>query len=128
MLGRRGNTVAFDALKNIGSIATFERLDDAVVNLPRRRANLIEEPTIVGDDDKGALPSSPTPFDVACKPVNALEVEVVCGLVETDHVPVAHEQLGKRHAAALATGERADAALERDVAQQPRNNVADLWV
>ncbi len=62
----------------------------------------------------------PAPLEVIGEPGDALNVEVVGGLIEEDDVVVADEQRGERHAAALPTREIADAGLPRDVRARGR--------
>ena len=71
----------------------------------------------------------------AGEPGDALDVEVVGGLVEHDQVGLADEQLGERDPAPLATGERRDDGVEAlreagqiEPAEQPGQDVADLGV
>ena len=80
-------------------------------------ADLVEEPPVVGHDHEPARVRRPAPLEVPGEPGDALDVEVVGGLVEEDDVVVADEQRGERDAAALAAGEVADDGLPRDVAR-----------
>ena len=48
------------------------------------------------------------------EPVDRLNVEVVGGLVEEQHVPLGHQQGGERDPAPLATGQLFGLSLETD--------------
>ena len=76
-------------------------VDGAVVDLPRRLADLVEEPPVVGDDDEGAGAAD----EVLGQPRDRLDVEVVGRLVEHDEVVAPEQQRGQRAAPALAAGE-----------------------
>jgi hypothetical protein len=126
--GGGAHPVAFDALQDVGRIAALEGLDDAVVHLPGLVADLVEEPPVVGDDHEAARTGRPAVLEVPGEPGDALDVEVVGGLVEEDHVVVADEHGGERDPAALATGEVVDEGIPGDVPHEPADDVADLGV
>ena len=123
-LGCRGHSIAFDALQHVRRVAALERLDHAVVHLPRVGAHLVEEPAIVGHHDERAGVRRPAGLHVAGEPGDALDVEVVGRLVEEDDVPVADEQRREADAAALTAREARDLRLPRDIRQQPADDVA----
>ncbi len=127
-LGRRGVPVTLDALQDVGRVAALERLDDAVVDLPGRVADLVEEPPVVGHDEQPAGVRGPARLEVSGQPGDALDVEVVGRLVEEQHVVVADQQRSQRDPAALATAEIADRGVPRDVGDESRDDVADLRV
>ena len=120
--------VALDPLQDVRGVAALEGLDDAVVHLPRVGRDLVEEPPVVGDHHEPALVRRPAGLQVLRQPGDTLDVEVVGGLVEEHHVPVAGEQRGERHPPTLAAGEVVDARIPRDVADEPRDHVAHLRV
>ena len=124
-LGDGGHPVALDALQDVRRVAALERFDDAVVHLPGGGADLVEEPPVVGDDDEAAGSGRPALLEVPGEPGDALDVEVVGGLVEEDDVLVADEERGERDAAALAAGEVADGRVPGDVASEAGDDVAD---
>ena len=127
-LGWRRPSVALDALQDVRRVAALEGLDDAVVHLPRGGADLVEEPPVVGHDHERARVRRPAALEVLGEPGDALDVEVVGGLVEEEDVVVADEQGGERDAAALAAREVADRGLPRDVGGEARDDVADCGV
>src|SRR5699024_11708164 len=59
---------------------------------------------------------------------DALHVQVVGRLVQRDDVPVAHQQGGQRHPAALPAAESADAAAPGDVRGQTADHVPDAGI
>ncbi|BDB42778.1 hypothetical protein IWGMT90018_32240 [Mycobacterium kiyosense] len=67
-------------------------------------------------------------FEVAGQPGDALDVEVVGGLVEGDHVPFADEQLRQLDPSTLSTAERGNPCSPIDVGDQPTHHVADAGV
>jgi len=127
-LGCRRHPVALDALQHVGGVAALERLDDAVVHLPGVGRDLVEEPAVVGDHHEAALSLRPARLQMLGEPGDALDVEVVGGLVEEHDVPVAAEQGCERHAAPLAARELADPRVPGEVAQQAADDVAHLRV
>ena len=66
----------------------------------------------------------PAPLEVLGEPRDRLDVEVVGGLVEEEHVVVARQQRRERDAPALAAREARHAAVPRQVAEQPGDDVA----
>ena len=72
------------------------------------------------DDGEAAHAARPAALDVLREPHDALEVEVVGGLVEEHDVVLAHENLGQGDATALTTAELADPAVPRDVGRAGR--------
>ena len=69
-------------------------LDDAV-------ADLVEEIAVVGDHQQGDALAA----EVILEPFDHLDVEVVGGLVEDEHVGFGEEHAGEGHAFCLAAGE-----------------------
>ncbi len=68
----------------------------------------IHKRSVVADDQHGALVAR----DKATQPLNALEVQVVGGLVEEQQIRMAQEQLGKRNAHLPAARELRTRAVE----------------
>ena len=86
-----------------GRVAAVVHVDDAVVHLPGRRADRVEEPAVVGDHhERGRYAAD---RQVPGQPGDRLDVEVVGGLVEDHQVVVAEQQPGQRAAPALAAGQ-----------------------
>ncbi len=75
-------------------------------------------------DDERAGIRRPSALEVPGEPRDALDVEVVGGLVEEDDVPVADEQGGEADAAALAAREAGDLRVPRDIREQAADDVA----
>ena len=91
----------------------------------------VEEPPVVGDDHERPAPRG----EVAREPVDALDVEVVRGLVEEEQLGMAEQELRERDAPPLAARQRRDRrvealreAAERDAAEQPVEHVAEAGV
>ena len=63
-------------------VAALVDVDDPVVDLPRRVADRVEEPAVVGDDHEGGG----TAREVTREPRHRLHVQMVRGLVEDDEV------------------------------------------
>ncbi len=101
LLGGAGLALALRLGQHERRVAALVGVDHAVVDLPRRLADLVEEPAVVGDDDERAGRGD----EVAGQPGDGLDVEVVGGLVEHDQLVRAEQQRGQRAAATLATGE-----------------------
>ena len=68
----------------------------------------VHEGAVVADDEHGALVAR----DETAQPLNALEIEVVRGLVEQKQVGMAQEELGERDAHLPAAGELRARSLE----------------
>ncbi len=125
-LAHIGLAVAFHALQHVRAVAAFERLDLPVMHLPHRLAHLVEEPAVVRDDQQRAGPLRPTVLQVFGEPVDRHDVQVVCRLVECEHIPVLEQQAGEVGAATLAAGERADPRIEIEAAEQRLDDLAGL--
>ena len=121
-------SVALHALQHVCGVAAFERVDHAVVDLPHRLAHLVEEPAVVGDEQQRPLPFRPAVLEMFGKPVDCHDVQMVGGLVEREDVPILEQQPGQVGAASLASGQRADAGVEVDAAQQRLDDLARLVV
>ena len=125
-LAHVGLAVALHALQHIRGISAFERVDHAVVDLPHRFAYLVEEPTVVGDEQQRALAGRPTVLQVLGEPVDGHHVQMVRGLVKRENVPVLEQQAGKVGAATLAAGQGADLRVQTDTAEQRLHDLARL--
>ena len=117
--------VTFHALQDVRRVTTLEGLDDAVVHLPGVGADFVEEPAVVGDDHETAGVLRPAGLQVVGEPGNGLDIQVVGGLVEHEHVPLLREQGGERYAAALTTRKRRNRRVPGQVGNQTGDNVAD---
>ncbi|MPM42020.1 hypothetical protein SDC9_88682 [bioreactor metagenome] len=95
------------------------------MHLPGGRADLVEEPPIVGDDQQAAGVRGPAALEMRGQPGDRLEVEVVGRLIEGQHVPVAGEQLGQRDPSALTAGQGVEAGVPVQVGHHPGDDVAD---
>ena len=126
-----GDALALGAGEDVVGVAALVLVDRAALHVPHAGADLVEEPAVVGDaDERGAARPQ-----VLGQPGDALDVEVVGGLVEDDQVLLGDEQLGERDPAPLAAGERADDGVEAlreagqvEPAEEPGEHVADLGV
>ncbi len=126
-----GDAFAFGAGEDVVAVAALVLEDLAALDVPHAGADLVEEPAVVGDADEGGAAR----LEVAGEPGDALDVEVVGGLVEDQEVLVGDEQLGEGDASALAAGERADDGVEAlveagqvEAAEESGEDVADLGV
>ena len=79
----------------------------------------------MGNDHEASGVLRPAGLQVAGEPGDGLDVQVVGGLVEHEHVPLLREQGGQGHAAALAAGEGRDRRIPGQVGDQARDDVAD---
>ncbi len=126
-----GDPLALCAGEDVVAVAALVLVHLAALHVPHAGADLVEEPAVVGDaDERGAAL-----LQVLGQPGDALDVEVVGGLVEDQEVLVGDEQLGEGDAAALAAGERADDGVEAlaeagqvEAAEETGQDVADLGV
>ena len=82
----------------------------------------------MGDDERAHPAAGPAPLEVLGEPRHALDVEVVGGLVEEDHVVVADQHVCQRDPSLLAAGEVADHGVGREVGDQPGHDVANARV
>ncbi len=88
----------------------------------------------MGDDEQGAAAGGPAGARWVGQPVDALDVEVVGGLVEHEQVVVAEQHRGQRHPAPLPTGQLGDQRVvapghgDLDVGQQPAEHRAHRGV
>ena len=120
--------ITLEPLQNIGRVSALERLHNAIVHLPRGVAHLVEKPAIVCHHEQRTRTRRPPRLEVTGQPGDALHVQVVRGLIEKEHVVVAHEQLRQRHTAALATRQRPNGGIPADIVDQAGQHVANLRV
>ena len=128
LLGGLGGLGALDALEHVGRVPAFELLDLPVVHLPHAEAHLVEEPAVVRDDEQRARLLRPALVEVVGEPRDAVNVEMVGGLVEHEHVEVADEHAGEVHATPLPAGQLADPAVPGDVRDEAAQDRADARV
>ena len=83
-------------------------VDDAPVEVGDVRDHAVEEVAVVADDDQGARPGQ----QELLQPEQALEVEVVGGLVHEQQVGLLEQQPGQGHPHAPAAGELGDGPVE----------------
>ena len=79
----------------------------------------------MGDDEQRARLLGPAALEVVGQPRDGVDVEVVGGLVEHEHVEVADEHAGEIHATPLPAGELADPAVPGDVRDEAADDAAD---
>src|ERR1035437_4219714 len=108
--------LGFDARADLGLgehhvvVAAGVHDDGFVIDIGDVGTDAVEEVAIVGDDDEGALVIG----EVILQPVDAIEIEVVGGLVEEEERGSAEEGLGEEDADLLAALEFAhEASVER---------------
>ena len=123
-LAHVGLPVTLHTLQHVRAVTALERVDRAVVHLPHRLAHLIQEPAVVRHQQQRALPLAPAGFQVFGQPVDRDHVQMVGRLVQRQDVPVLEQQAGQIGAAALATGQRADARIQTDAAEQRLHDLA----
>ena len=91
----------------------LEELGLAGLELEHGRADRLEEPAIVRDEDDRGVER----LQVRLQPLQRLDVEVVGGLVEQQQVGIARERARQRRAGQLAAGERLQRAVQVLVAE-----------
>ncbi len=82
-LGDRSRPIALGLRQHVGRVATVVGRDRAAADLPRRLADRVQEPAVVGDDEQRPAASA----QVLGQPVDSLYIEVVGRLVQ-------HQQVG----------------------------------
>src|SRR5207253_2226866 len=93
--------VALGALLLVVAVVAGEDRDYAVAQLPDRCRDRIEEVAVVRDDDQRAPPRRQR----ALQPLQRLQVEVVGGLVQQQHVRVLQQRARQPQPRAFAAGE-----------------------
>ena len=82
----------------------------------------------MSDHQKRARPVLPARLQVMREPGDGAHVEMVGGLVEHEHVPVANEQTRQVNAAALSARQVAYTPLPGDIGSKPGDDVADAGI
>jgi hypothetical protein len=100
LLRRRRLPLALGLGEDVRGVAAVVGIDGAIVQLPRRVTDGVEEPPVVRDDDQRARRGGQVPGE----PVDRLHVEVVRGLVEDEQVMLAEQQPRQVGAPALTAG------------------------
>ena len=120
--------IPFHPLQDVGGVTAVERIDQPPfiggVNLPGGGGDLVEEPPVMGDDQQPPGVAGPAPLEVGGQPGDALDVEMVGGLIQGDDVPVLDQQRRQLDTTALPAGERCDCGVPIQVGHQARNDVA----
>ena len=120
--------MSLHALHDVRGITALEGRDDAIVHLPHVEADLIEKPAIVRDEKQRSLVIAPACLEMFGQPVDALDVQVVGGLVHHEHIVIPDENAGQVDATALPTRQRADLRIPIEIAHEMRENRADTGV
>src|SRR5690606_28186132 len=115
-----GEPVPLGLGQHVGGVSALVPLDAAVDHLPGAGGGGVQEPPVVGDHDQRLAAAAEVPGE----PGDALDVEVVGGLVEDDEVVVVDEQPGERGAAPLPAGEVGHRPAEVPAAEQAAEHVA----
>ena len=104
-------------------VVALVQVDAAVCHLGHAVDHVVHELAVVADHDDGALVAA----QKALEPLHRLKIQVVCGLVEHEHLGIADQQLCQRDAHLPAAGEVRGGLL--DVAfleAQAEQHAADL--
>ena len=110
--------LTFGLREHVGRVAALGGVHLAPVDLPGPLADGVEQPAVVADhDDRAVLIPGPV-AQVPAEPVDRLDVEVVGGLVEQQHVLLGHQQGGERDPAPLAAGQLLGLSVDADPGQQ----------
>lgn len=80
------------------------------------------------DHQQRARALFPAGFQMVRQPRDSAHIQMVRGLVQRQHVPVADEQPHEVHSTALPARQRSHLRVPRDIAGQPGNDVADARV
>ena len=94
---------AFLAAAQVVGVVAGPVGDLAAVELDDAGGQRAQEAPVVGDEDQRARPA----LEEAFQPVDGLDVEVVGGLVEQQHVGRRHQRARQQHAALHAAGQLA---------------------
>ena len=128
LLAHGGEPLALGAGEHVRGVAALVPVDGAVGHLPRGRADRVEEPAVVGDDEQRAAARG----EMAREPVDGLDVEVVRRLVEQQQLRRAEQHAAERDPPPLAAREPRDRRVEtvrepveRNPAEQPVEHGAE---
>ena len=66
-------------------------LDFSIIDISNMGADLVQEMTVMGDNNNCVLETGKK----GLQPVNGLEVELVCGLIQKQNIRVAEQGLGQ---------------------------------
>ena len=113
-----GLALALHPLQHVCAVPALEGVDDTVMHLPHRGADLVQEPPVVGDQEQGAGVLGPPVLQVLGQPVDGDHVEVIGRLVQGQDVPVLEQEPGQVRPAALAAREGAHLGLQLHAAQK----------
>ena len=109
LLAHAPRALALGAGQHVRRVAALVAVHVAVGDLPRRRADRVEEPAVVGDDQQRAAAGG----EVARQPVDGLDVEVVGGLVEQQQLGLVEQRRGERDPPPLAAATAAPTGVSR---------------
>jgi hypothetical protein len=90
----------------VGAEVAGVAAQDAAVELDDAGGHAVQEGAVVGDQHHAALEA----HQQALQPVDGIQVQVVGGLVEQQHVGHGHQRLGQGHALLHAARQLADVA------------------
>ncbi len=127
VLARALLAVALGAGEHVRRVTALVAVDGSVGELPRRGADGVQKPAVVGDDEHRAAARG----EVAREPVDTFDVQVVGRLVEQQQLGRVEQQARQRDAPALATGETRDRGVDAggeepqlDAAHEPVEDAA----
>ena len=123
-----GLTLTLHTLKDVGGIAAFEWLGDAIVHFPHAKAYFVEEPAVVGYHHQGTSATRKTFFEVLCQPVDGNHVKVVGGLVKQQHVSIGDQHTSKVNATTLTARKRADLFIPVQIADHAIDDIANARI
>ncbi len=104
----RGQAVTFRSRQDERGIAAVVLVHGAVGDLPGRRGDFIEEPTVVGHHQQRARPRC----QVRRQPVDRIHVEMVGRLVEEQQLRLGQQRPGQRDPPSFSTRERSDRRVQ----------------
>ena len=128
LFGNLRHALTLHALQDIGGIASLERVDPTVMDLPHARSHLVEKPSVVGNHEKRALTLGPARRKMAREPRDRAHIQMVRRLVEHENVPVADKQTSEVDATALAARQRAHLRIPRNIGDERGYDLADARI
>ena len=102
-----GGILRLDALGTLLQVVVVVALvavDGLLIHLQNLVADIVEEVAVVGDHEQRDIAA----FEIVLEPLNHVDVQVVGGLIEDEHLRLADEQLGQSHALDLTTRQLGD--------------------